>query len=107
MSKFDNINSMTFTAIGQFFWYTANGHEVVLPLDPDIHETGNPENRITFKVIDAKGTEIDPMIKSTLNTMNHLCSALAHEKDITIEKLPVQDNEEAKYTITIKRNVAE
>ena len=103
MSKVGSTSSFVFSVLGQFCWYTANGHEVRWSPYPDVPEDGNPENRITFLVADGNGAEIDSNIKDALNVGTHLFSALGNNKDICIERLPLQEDEEAKYTITIKK----
>jgi len=46
---------------------------------------------------------IDPVVKDALNIMSHLASAVGRGQALSIEKLPYADDEEAKFTITIKK----
>ena len=62
--KIGNTSRMVFTILGQFCWHTANGYEVALSPYPDVP---NPDNRITFKVIDSDIIEVDPVVRGRVS----------------------------------------
>ena len=100
--KVGNTSFMVFHALGEFCWYTANGYEVSLSSFPGV---ANPENKITFKVTDGDNSEIDTVVKDTLNMVNKMFGALTGDKNISIEHLPVEGGEEVKFTVTIKKQM--
>lgn len=106
MSKTENISTFVFDVLGQFCWYTANGYKVEWSPFPNVSEDGNPENRITFKVVGGD-YEVPFAVKEALNMVNTVFAALNSDKDIFIDKLSVEGDEEAKYTVTIKKTSTE
>ena len=102
-----NTSSFVFAVLGQFCWYTANGYEVKWSPYPLHTETGETtlENKITFAVVAGKDEEVSTTVKDTLNMVNKVFASLTQDdKAFLVEKLPVQDGEEAKYTVTIKKD---
>jgi len=47
--------------------------------------------------------EIDRVVKAVLNAMSHLACAVGRGQSVSVEKLPFEEDEEAKYIITIKK----
>ena len=104
MSKVGNTSSIVFLVLGQFCWHTANGYEVAWSPYPNMPETGelHPDNRVTFRVVEGKNPDVDPVVKDTLNAVNAVFSALTTDEVVSVERLRGEEGEE-KITITIKR----
>lgn len=50
-----------------------------------------------------EGVEIDPDTKAALRAGAEITGALALGKDISVESLPCQEEEEKKFTVTIRK----
>ena len=45
----------------------------------------------------------EPVVRDALLMMSHIVKVIGDGQVVSVEKLPVQEDEEAKYTITIKK----
>ena len=62
------------------------------------------EGAVTFSVVCAdEKVVIDHVVKDVLGVMSHLSCAVGRGNGLLVEKLSTQEDEEAKYTITIKK----
>jgi len=102
MAKIGNTDSFTITCLHQYFTVVAWGGEVKMSLPhPDVSEEWSAA---TFSVASEFGdTKPAPEVIEALKLMARMTWAVGGSQTVSVEKLPVQGDEEAKYTITIKK----
>ena len=100
--KIGNTDSMTITCLHQYFTFIAWGGEVKMsPPHPNV--TGQA-HAATFGVTSEFGdTKPAPDVRKALNLMAGMTWAVGIGQTVCVEKLPVQGDEEEKYTVTIKK----
>jgi len=101
-NKIGNTSSMAITCLHQYFTVVAWGGEVKMsPPHPDASKDGSAA---TFSVTYDHGDNIPaPDVIKALNLMAGLTWAVGTAQTVLVEKLPVQEDEEAKYIVTIKK----
>jgi len=102
MTKVGNTDGCIFSMILEryitaSFW----GDDVVLsPPHPDAPGS----SAATLSVVAGDGSAtVEPHVKAALRVMSHIATAVGWGQQMTVEKLPMEQDEEAKYTITIKK----
>ena len=90
-----------FTVISQYCCAHAFGNKIVMyPPHPD----APGGNKVTFTEISIEGeVNIHPDVKDALSVMARMAWAVGTEEIITVENLPIEDDERGKYIVTIKK----
>jgi hypothetical protein len=103
MTKIGNTNSDIFSmALHQYFVVVACGGEMKWsPPHPDVAEEWNAA---TFSVpYDFGSPKPEPVVRDALLATSAIVAAIGNGRIASVEKLPVEGDEEVKYTITIKK----
>ena len=100
--KIGNTDSMTITCLHQYFVFVACGGEVKMsPPHPDV--TGQA-HAATFGVISEFGDVIPaPDVKEALMLMARMTWDVGIGQPVYVEKLPVQEDEDVKFIVTVKK----
>jgi len=101
--KIGNTDARIFNMLlHQYFTVVACGGEWKMSRPhPDV---AGDWNAFTFSVpYDFGDNRPEPVIRDALGVMSYIAKAIGDGRGMAVEKLPVQEDEELKYTITIKK----
>ena len=104
MTKIGNTDSWVLTCLHQYFTFIGWGGEVKMSSPhPDVVKAEHA-HAATFSVLAEHGDVTPPPdVVEALNLISRMTWDIGHGKSIIVEKLPVQEDEEHKYTVTIKK----
>lgn len=95
---------IVFCILGQVLMYPIFGSKVMLTGDSHDVPHSSKGSSVTLYVTDEdEGVEIDPDTKDVLRASAEITGALALGKNISVKRLPCQEEEEMKFTITIHK----
>ena len=102
MSKIGNSTGKVFCAVlQQYLMAPVLGSKVVMT---DPHPNAPGSSAVTLSVVGMdEPVDIDSNLNQVLRALSGTVNAVGRGQMVIIEKLPVQEDEEAKYTITIKK----
>jgi hypothetical protein len=102
MAKIGNTDSEIFRMVlQQYFAVVAAGGELKMAFPPDAPENGYAA---TFTVpYDFGSPKPEPLVVKALHATSDIVLAIGKNRIGAVEKLPVADDEEIKYVITIKK----
>ena len=89
-----------FTVLQQHLFAPAMGDKLVLSAP---HPDAPGGSAMTLSVVPGEGAEVAPDVVEVLRALSRTTSAVGHGQPVSVEKLPVEGDEEVKYTITIKK----
>ena len=101
-NKIGNTSSFTITCLHQYFTFVAWGGEVKMsPPHPDV--TGQ-SHAATFSVPYEHGdNKPAPDVIEALNLMARMTWNVGIGLPVYVEKLPIQEDEDVKYIVTVKK----
>ena len=97
----DTDGAVFFTHIQQYLMSPVLGGKVVMS---DPHPDARGTSAITLSVVPAAdGADVSPDVEAVLRALSRTTSAVGRGQSVFVENLPVNEDEEVKYTITIKK----
>jgi len=103
MSKIGNTDSRVFTCMHQYFWYAREGYKVEMSTPHPDAPGDLSGSAATFSVVPTdEGVEIEPVVKDAIKAMSSVCRAIGTGGIMSVEEIPIQENE-TKYIVTIKK----
>jgi len=94
------------TLFEQWLTYPCWGYYKLVASPP--HPDAKGESAMTVSAVPVEeDVKPEPVIRNALIAASHIVQAIGDGRIVSVEKLPVQDGEEVKYTITIKKQAAQ
>ena len=103
MTKIGHTDGIVFSMVlQQYLFAPAMGDNLVMSSP---HPDAPGGSAMTLSVVPGDGSaEIAPEVVEALRVMSKMASAVGWGQSVIVEKLPVEGDDEAKYTITIKKS---